>query len=88
MNKEIVKLVKSLGWDYDRFSTSGKETYGGGRFLEVAANADEVIVLDFNLAYNPYCVYNPGYICAVPPLSNKLDIRIFAGEKKPSFLYH
>lgn len=68
--------------------TSGKETYGGGRFLEVTANADEVIVLDFNLAYNPYCVYNPSYICAVPPLSNKLDVHIYAGEKKPSFLYH
>ena len=68
--------------------TSGKETYGGGRFLEVEVNAGELIVLDFNLAYNPYCVYNPSYICAVPPLSNKLDVHIYAGEKKPSFLYH
>jgi len=67
--------------------TSGKSTYPGGRFLDVAIKDSESVILDFNLAYNPYCAYNPSYICAVPPFSNKLDVHIRAGEKKPSFLY-
>ena len=68
--------------------TSGKSTYPGGRFLDVSIKDHESVILDFNLAYNPYCAYNSSYICAVPPFSNNLNVHIFAGEKKPSFLNH
>jgi len=68
--------------------TSGQATYPGGRFLDVFIKDHEAVILDFNLAYNPYCAYNPSYICAVPPFSNNLNVHIFAGEKKPSFLNH
>lgn len=64
-----------------RDNTNGKSTYGGGRYLEDARIVDNRVELDFNLAYNPYCVYNYRYICPVPPPENKLDIEVKAGEK-------
>lgn len=63
--------------------TSGKQTYGGGRYLDVPQSdmLANKVVLDFNLAYQPYCAYNYTYICPVPPLENVLNIEITAGEK-------
>ncbi|MEK6477728.1 DUF1684 domain-containing protein [Catalinimonas sp. 4WD22] len=64
-------------------ATSGEETYGGGRYLdiEMPARTSKSIELDFNKAYNPYCAYNPTYSCPLPPKENILDISIRAGEK-------
>ena len=61
-------------------ATSGNETYGGGRYLDFSTETDS-IMLDFNYAYNPYCAYNPGYDCPIPPAENHLDIAVRAGEK-------
>ena len=61
--------------------TSGKETYGGGRFLNVRQDGKNSITIDFNLAYNPYCAYNPNYACPLPPKENLMTIAIEAGEK-------
>ncbi len=61
--------------------TSGKETYGGGRYLDVERNARGQLIVDFNLAYNPYCAYNPNYLCALPPAENHLPFPVRAGEK-------
>ena len=62
--------------------TNGKETYGGGRYLDFRIPKNEVTNLDFNFAYNPYCVYNPtGFYCPIPPKENQLAVRIEAGEK-------
>jgi uncharacterized protein (DUF1684 family) len=61
--------------------TSGTETYGGGRYLELPRTATGLYDLDFNRAYHPYCVYNPAYICPVPPRENRLQIAIRAGER-------
>lgn len=64
--------------------TSGEETYGGGRYLNVempARAGQKTLELDFNLAYNPYCAYNPTYSCPLPPKENVLTIPIRAGEK-------
>ena len=61
--------------------TSGKETYGAGRYLEVK-DKDGKIELDFNFAYNPYCAYNASYSCPLPPPENWLKVSIEAGEKK------
>lgn len=64
-----------------RDTTSGRETYGAGRYLDVQPpDADGRVVVDFNLAYNPYCAYSAGYICPLPPDENRLDIPIHAGE--------
>lgn len=79
-------LVVKLGDTYSilfRDTTSGKETYGGGRYLELepADMAGNRVVLDFNKAYNPYCAYNPNYACPLPPAENTLSVAIKAGER-------
>jgi len=63
-----------------RDATSGKETYGAGRYLELHAHGDEVVI-DFNYAYNPNCAYNPEWDCPLPPPENWLKVPIRAGEK-------
>lgn len=67
-----------------RDATSGHETYGAGRYLEVGVDHGpdgEAAVIDFNLAYNPYCAYSPYYSCPVPPAENTLPVEIRAGER-------
>jgi len=64
-----------------RDATSGKETYGAGRYLDLAENTSGHYDLDFNLAYNPYCAYGGDFICPVPPEENRLPVAIRAGEK-------
>jgi uncharacterized protein (DUF1684 family) len=62
--------------------TSGKDTYGGGRYLDVKINSEGMVDLDFNYAYNPLCDYNPDrYNCTLPPAANKLSFAVEAGEK-------
>lgn len=62
--------------------TNGKETYGGGRFLYTDPPQDGRVVLDFNRAYNPPCVFTPYATCPLPPRENRLPVRIEAGEKR------
>jgi hypothetical protein len=63
-------------------ATSGKETYGGGRYLYVdAPDADGRVVIDFNKAYNPPCVFTHFATCPLPPPGNHLPIAVRAGEK-------
>jgi uncharacterized protein (DUF1684 family) len=65
-----------------RDATSGHETYGAGRYLEVEPpDASGEVVVDFNDAYNPYCAYNPEWSCPIPPGENWLAVAIRAGEK-------
>ena len=61
--------------------TSGKETYGAGRYLDPKARPDGTLVVDFNYAYNPYCAYGDGWSCPIPPLENFVKARIEAGER-------
>jgi uncharacterized protein (DUF1684 family) len=63
-----------------RDGTSGHESYGAGRYLEVHAHGDDVAI-DFNYAYNPNCAYDPAWSCPVPPVENWLKVPIRAGEK-------
>jgi uncharacterized protein (DUF1684 family) len=62
-------------------ATSGEETYGGGRYINLRQDGKNSITIDFNLAYNPYCAYNPDFACPLPPKENILEIPIRAGEK-------
>jgi len=62
-------------------STSGDETYGAGRYLELPTIKGGKVLLDFNLAYNPYCAYSADYSCPLPPAENYLATSIKAGEK-------
>ena len=61
--------------------TSGSETYGSGRYLDLEESGGDEYQLDFNLAYNPYCAYNSNYTCPIPPRENRLRVKILAGEK-------
>jgi len=69
-----------------RDATSGKETYGAGRYMDnhrpgMALVSSTQIEIDFNYAYNPYCAYQPTYSCPLPPRENWLKVPIRAGEK-------
>jgi uncharacterized protein (DUF1684 family) len=63
-------------------ATSGRESYGGGRYIDLEERKDNRYVVDFNCAYNPSCAYGKkGYSCPLPPAENRLTTRIEAGEK-------
>ena len=62
--------------------TSGDETYGGGRYIDLEIPKGKTITIDFNQAYNPYCAYNPKYSCPLVPAENELLINVNAGVKK------
>ena len=61
--------------------TSGDETYQTGRYLDLDRTGTGLYLIDFNLAYNPYCYFSPTYICPVPTQENRLPVRIEAGER-------
>ena len=67
--------------------TSGRETYGGGRYLLDTVKGAELggsdgrLVLDFNFAYNPSCSYDPRWACPLTPPANRLGLAIRAGER-------
>ena len=62
--------------------TNGNETYGGGRYIDLYQPIGNEIILNFHMAYNPYCAYSDKYTCPIPPDENKLNVRIEAGIKK------
>jgi hypothetical protein len=64
-----------------RDGTSGKETYGSGRFLYAPLPKDGRVVLDFNKAYSPPCAFTPYATCPLPPRQNWITLRVEAGEK-------
>jgi uncharacterized protein (DUF1684 family) len=64
-----------------RDETSGRGTYGGGRFLYTEKPKDGSVVLDFNKAYSPPCAFTRYATCPLPPKQNRLGVRIEAGEK-------
>ncbi|MGE3840818.1 MAG: DUF1684 domain-containing protein [Vicinamibacterales bacterium] len=61
--------------------TNGTETYPAGRYLDLTRNASGIYEIDFNLAYQPYCYFNPTYDCPYPPAENRLKTPVRAGEK-------
>ncbi len=64
-----------------RDATSGHDTYGAGRFLSTDAPDGNIVILDFNKAYNPPCAFTPYATCPLAPSSNQLAVGITAGEK-------
>lgn len=62
--------------------TSGNETYGGGRYIDLTVPKDKTkIIINFNKSFHPYCAYEDGYACPVPPLENHMNYKIEAGIK-------
>jgi len=70
-----------------RDATSGRESYGGGRYLLDTVKGADLgeedgrLVLDFNFAYNPSCSYDPGWVCPLAPPANRLSVAVDAGER-------
>jgi uncharacterized protein (DUF1684 family) len=62
-------------------ATSGSETYGAGRYLDLEPDEDGTYAIDFNLAYHPTCVYAPNFSCPLTPAENRLAVAIRAGER-------
>ncbi len=68
-------------------TTSGDETYGGGRYLLDTVKGADLgmedgrLVLDFNFAYNPSCAYDPKWVCPLAPAQNRVPIPVRAGER-------
>ncbi len=84
---EAVAMVPTIVGDEQIFfpfrdRSSGRETYGAGRFLHAPAPADGRIVLDFNFAFTPPCAFTPFATCPLPPPENWLPFAVPAGEKK------
>ena len=61
--------------------TSGRESYGAGRYMDLYPEHDGTYALDFNLAYHPSCVYDARFSCPLTPAENRLPIRVEAGER-------
>ena len=68
-----------------RDKTTGQQTYQGGRYMELAPDRDladgDELVVDFNLAYSPFCAYSETFDCPLPPEENWLEVTIPAGER-------
>ncbi|MBC3758805.1 DUF1684 domain-containing protein [Hyunsoonleella sp. SJ7] len=79
-------LIKTEGYENYLFlpfldETNGLESYGGGRYIDVRIPESDMMVIDFNSAYNPYCAYNDKYSCPIVPRMNYLKTRVEAGVK-------
>ncbi|MCD9853302.1 DUF1684 domain-containing protein [Epilithonimonas sp. JDS] len=72
-----------------RDETNGKETYGGGKYMDLKIPKGDEIVLDFNQSYQPYCAYNAfDYNCPIVPENNKLPVKILAGVMYEDVYHH
>ena len=83
---QLYKAVDASGHDPYYFIpfkdlTNGSGTYPAGRYLDIPVTENDIITVDFNAAYNPYCAYSPYYSCPLPPMENHLKVRISTGEK-------
>ena len=68
--------------------TSGKDTYGAGRFIYIDKPVDGKAVIDFNQAYNPPCAFTEFSTCPLPPPENRVELAVTAGERKHIGLSH
>jgi uncharacterized protein (DUF1684 family) len=76
------KVVTRLFVPFSDF-TNGAETYAAGRYMELDPTPTGIYVVDFNVAYHPFCYYNSEYDCPYPPKENRLEMPIRAGERLP-----
>lgn len=72
-----------------RDTTNGKETYGGGKYMDLTIPKGNTIILDFNKSYQPYCAYNAyDYNCPIVPEENRLPVEIRAGVMYEDIYHH
>lgn len=78
---EAFEAAGNQVWFVFKDATSGRSTYGAGRFLYAPLTADGAVHLDFNKAYHPPCAFTPFAACPLPPKGNVLPVEILAGER-------
>jgi uncharacterized protein (DUF1684 family) len=70
-----------------RDKTTGQQSYEGGRYMEFEPDRSltdrDIVTLDFNLAYTPFCAFSDTFACPLPPEENWLEVAVPAGEKTP-----
>ncbi len=81
---DLIKLDEYKDYLFLPFTdlTSGNGSYGGGRYIDLKLAKGDTMIIDFNTAYNPYCAYNHGYSCPIPPKQNDLQVEVKAGVKE------
>ena len=83
-SKELMAVEKYKNYLFIPFTdaSSGDESYGSGRYIDLTIEyiQQNILWVDFNKAYNPYCAYSPNYKCPIPPKENFLKVAIRAGE--------
>ena len=86
-NQELIKREEYRDYLFIPYldETSGKESYGGGKYLDLRIPSGDSIMIDFNKAYNPYCAYNHHYSCPIPPYENSMKVAVKAGVKAYNF---
>ena len=87
IDEESHRLIVLHGEDGEMFipfrdATCGAGSYGGGRYVPAVAEAPNKLIIDFNLALNPWCAYDEDFSCPLPPVDNWLRVPIPAGEKE------
>ena len=82
-NQDLIKKAKYKNHLFIPFmdKTNGNTSYGGGRYIDLEMPEGNLLIIDFNKAYNPYCTYNSKYSCPIPPRENNLEVAIKAGVK-------
>ena len=82
-NQELMLQEKYRDYLFLPFTddTNGKETYTGGRYIDLAIPEGDTIWINFNKAYNPYCAYNKKYSCPIVPNINALHTKVMAGVR-------
>lgn len=82
-NKELMLEEEYVDYLFLPFTdlTNSEETYGGGRYIDLRIPEGDMITIDFNQAYNPYCAYNKKYSCPLVPSVNHLDTKVLVGVK-------
>lgn len=82
-NQELIKKPEYTSHLFIPYTdlTNSNGSYGGGRYIDLKIPEGNIIVIDFNTSYNPYCAYNHKYSCPIPPHENDLPIAIKAGVK-------
>ena len=88
---DLMKMKKYKDYLFLPFrdETNEKETYGGGKYMDLKIPIGNEIILDFNQSYQPYCAYNAfDYNCPIVPAENKLPVRIEAGVKYEDVYHH
>jgi uncharacterized protein (DUF1684 family) len=83
-SKDLMQTAEYADYLFFPFTdeTNGKQTYGGGRYIDLRIPKEgDAIVVDFNMAYNPYCAYSSRYSCPIVPAENQMDVEVPVGVK-------